>query len=132
MEHRWGKRSPVDLAATLHLSCGTAVCVRVANVSLSGALVLTEARIPVFSQVIVELELGGQRQPRTQLVPGYIARQARGGLGLEWNEFSPSAIADLRRRDAARLAADVEPNLQHNSRPRPSFAGGLFESRLWR
>lgn len=132
MEHRWGKRSTVNVAATLHLACGTAARGRIVNVSLSGAFVLTEVRIPLFSRVVVELELGVPGYSCRQFVPGYVVREALGGFGLEWNEFSPSAIENIRPGGVARLAADVEPNLQHNSRTHPSLAGSLFERRLRR
>lgn len=131
MEHRWGKRSLVDIPVTLHLGSGTAVNARMTNVSLSGALLQTEVRVPVFSQALVELELCDPR-PHTEFVPGYVVREAVDGVGLEWNEFSPSVIENLTRGGAARLAADVEPNLQHNSRLRFSFAGDPFERRHWR
>jgi PilZ domain len=133
MEHRWGIRFPADVAATLHLGDGAVVGARIANVSLSGALVLTDVKIPLFSQVTVQLELGRPGYLRSELARGYVSREARGGLGLEWNEFSPSAIEKLLSCVAATLAPDVEPNLQHNSRPHPSFGGGgFFERRFWR
>ncbi len=131
MEHRWGKRSSVDVPVTLHLGSGTAVQGRITNVSVSGAWVLTELQLPPFSRVVVELE--DSDYPRTQTVAAYVARESREGLGLEWTEFSPRGIAKLLSRVADTLPGDVERDTNPDSSGRSHFmGGGLVEQRHWR
>jgi hypothetical protein len=132
MEHRWGKRSSVDVPVTLHLGSGAAVRGRIANLSLSGALVLADIRIRVFSQVIVELEDSLWSDSGTPHVAAYVAREAREGLGLEWTDFSPSPIAELLSRATATLLADVASRTHHYDRLRSPVVGGQFERPHWR
>jgi hypothetical protein len=109
MEHRWGKRSALDIAVRLRLGSGAVEAGRIANASLSGAFVRTPTRLPAFTHVLVEL--GGERQNRPHCIPAYVVRAALDGLGLEWSEFAPPAIASLLARTIAagsrRVAACV-------------------------
>jgi hypothetical protein len=133
MEHRWGKRCPLDLRVTLHLGSGAVVPGRIANVSLSGALVRTGASVPSLSRVVVDLDAGAWHLTRPRLVPAYAVRDATGEVALEWTEFSPPAVFALladRGSEKIRRNATSYPD-QH---PRPSTAllrGGQFERRPW-
>ena len=100
MEHRWGRRARVDMGITLHPGFGTVSRGRLANVSLSGALVRTDMRLPTFTRVVVELpsqDSGGT----AAMIAAYVAREAPEGLGVEWTEFSPPAITALLYRTVA-------------------------------
>ena len=131
MEHRWGKRSSVDIPVVLHAGSGSRIRGRMANLSLSGALVLTDVRLPVFSQVMLELE-GLWSNAEMPPIAAYVARAANGGIGLEWDEFSPLPIAELLSPAAATLPAHDELCPQHDGRLRSVLVGGPFERRLWR
>jgi PilZ domain len=91
MEHRWGERFSANVAVRLHLGSGIVVKGRLADVSVSGAFVVTETQVPVLSRVFVELGIASS-EPGAQLVPAYVMREAPNGIGLEWVELSPSAI----------------------------------------
>lgn len=133
MEHRWGKRSTLDVAVRLHSSSGITFRGRIANLSLSGALVLTEVRLPVFSQLLVELDEDGDwGDPDRLLGEAYVARETRAGLGLEWTEFSSAAVAELLSLSAARLDSDVELHAEHNDHPRHLPGGGVLQWGPWR
>ncbi len=132
MEHRWGRRSAVNVAVTLHSGAGTVVRGRLANISLSGALVLTDVRLPSFTQLIVELESSRPSESVPEMVSAFVVRHSARGLGVEWTEFSPPAIAALLRHPAATLASDATEHTSENNRRRIRSVGGLHERRLWR
>jgi hypothetical protein len=105
MEHRWGRRARVDMGITLHPGFGAVARGRLTNVSLSGALVRTEMRLPTFTRVVVELP-SQDSNPESgdgaaAMLGAYVVRDAPDGFGLEWTEFSPPAIAALLYRAAA-------------------------------
>ena len=66
-----------------------------ANASVSGGLVDTDVRLPVFSHVVVEFDLHGNSGSLKQRVPAYVVRHGQDGIGLEWQEFAPRAIVGL-------------------------------------
>jgi hypothetical protein len=101
MEHRWGKRSALDIGVRLRLGSGAVDTGRLVNASLSGAFVRTGHCLPAFTRVVVELESGAARQSAPQRTPAYVVRVAPDGLGLEWSEFAPPTIATLLARTVA-------------------------------
>jgi PilZ domain len=101
MEHRWGKRSALDIGVRLRLGSGAVDTGRLVNASLSGAFVRTGHCLPGFTRVVVELDRGAARQSVPQRIPAYVVRVAPDGLGLEWSEFAPPAIATLLARTVA-------------------------------
>jgi hypothetical protein len=102
MEHRWGKRSTLDIGVELHLRSGAVDTGRIANASLTGAFVRTTRRLPAFTRVVVEFESGSSRQSAPRCAPAYVVRTASEGLGLEWYEFAAPAVAALLGPIAAR------------------------------
>jgi hypothetical protein len=95
MEHRWGTRAPVNVAVTLQLHSGALKPGRIANLSLSGALVRTEARLRPLSRVVVMLSPGDSEEGSLEKVAAYVVRETLGGVGIEWSEFAPPAICAL-------------------------------------
>ncbi len=125
MEHRWGRRSAANVAVTLHSGAGSAVRGRIVNVSLSGALVSTDVRLPAFTQLIVELESPRPSDSPVEAISAFVVRDSPRGVALEWTEFSPPAIAALLRRPAAKLSRDAEPQTNQNCRPRSHSMDGM-------
>jgi hypothetical protein len=95
MEHRWGERFPLELTVRLHSGSTTIVGSQLSNASVSGGLVNTDVRLPIFSHVVVEFDLARRSGVASQRVPAYVARHATDGLGLEWQEFAPRPIVFL-------------------------------------
>jgi hypothetical protein len=95
MEHRWGERFPLNISVRLNAGTTVVLGLRMSNVSVSGGLVDTDVRLPVFSHVVVEFEVPGHSGPLKQHVPAYVVRHGRDGVGLEWQEFAPRAIVGL-------------------------------------
>lgn len=95
MEHRWGKRSVLDAAVRLLSGSRTVVSGRITNASLSGAFIRTDARLPAFGYVLVELNRNGWSHGAPARIPAYVVRQTPDGVGVEWCEFAPLAITSL-------------------------------------
>jgi hypothetical protein len=92
MEHRWGKRFPLNEAVKLRLRTGAVVAGGIANASLSGAFVQTTSRLPINTYVLLELDSDGAQQSGPECIPAYVVRAEPDGVGLEWSEFAPPAI----------------------------------------
>jgi hypothetical protein len=114
MEHRWGKRSALDIGVRLCLASGAVSAGRLANASFSGAFVHTACRLLPFTRVIVELE-SGARHNTPQRIGAYVARAEPDGLGLEWCDFAPDAIATLlARTNVVRARSPRHPSVYPN------------------
>jgi hypothetical protein len=116
MEHRLGKRTSLNMPVMLNAGLGAFARGRIVNVSLSGALVRTELQLPLLVRITLELKHGATTDA-SRLVQGCVVRHSAGGLGLEWTEFSPPAVADLLRRIAT-ATAGREPGLVIRRRKR--------------
>jgi hypothetical protein len=95
MEHRWGERFPLNISVRLNAGTTLVLGLRMSNASVSGGLVDTDVRLPVFSHVVVEFDVTGNSGPLKQHVPAYVVRHGHDGIGLEWQEFAPRAIIGL-------------------------------------
>ena len=92
MEHRWGKRFPLNAAVKLRLRTGAVVVGRIVNVSPSGAFVHAASRLPIYTYVLLELDSDGARQSGPECISAHVVRAVLDGVGLEWSEFAPPAI----------------------------------------
>jgi hypothetical protein len=95
MEHRWGTRQTLDVAVQLHIGSGLPVSGRMLNASSSGAYVATSATLPIMTRVHVVLGSARQQHGRSHRVAAYIVRTDGDGIGIEWQEFAPSAVLAL-------------------------------------
>jgi hypothetical protein len=95
MEHRWGKRIEVDVPVTLRLASGELVPGRIANVSLSGAFIRAQPRLPWLGRLAVQLKVEDLWEGKPRTVWAHIVRQGHGGAGVEWAEFAPAAVCAL-------------------------------------
>ncbi|MGA2187923.1 MAG: PilZ domain-containing protein [Steroidobacteraceae bacterium] len=89
MEHRWGKRISVDVPIRLRCrACGMAEG-RIVNLSVSGALIRTNAALSLLAQVEILLDDG--------ILPSYVTRIDGNGVGVEWCEPSRDIRAMILR-----------------------------------
>jgi PilZ domain len=95
MEHRWGERIPMSLKVRLVSRPGAIGSGRLRDVSLSGAFVQTDLKLPVFTHVAIEFKLNQGNVNEIQEVAACVARRVDDGLGVEWCEFAPQVIRDL-------------------------------------
>ncbi len=95
MDHRWGKRIPVDIE--VRLACGSGVIGRgrLANVSSSGAFVRGDLAIPLLSRLRVTAEVRTTRGTHRLEASAFVTRHAPNGTGLEWLDLAPAALAEL-------------------------------------
>lgn len=92
MEHRWGTRSVVCERGYLHSPNGSVSPMQIVSVSVSGCLVETEARLPLF--VRVELKVAALRAR----LEGQIIRRTERGFGVEWSHFPDTGVLALLAR----------------------------------
>jgi hypothetical protein len=92
MEHRCGNRYYVDRSITLRFGPDVSphqYTARVNELSLSGALVRTELKLPKLSRIDVDFGLAK--------VPAFVIRSLPHGLAIEWGQRAPKAVRALVR-----------------------------------
>jgi hypothetical protein len=108
MEHRWGERVRIDIP--VHVSAdevaGIRGCLR--NLSLSGALLRTDASLRLNALIEVSVELPQPSQPSQPSQPraillAHVSRKRNEDVGIEWCEFAPIVVKDLLRSPSMRL-----------------------------
>jgi len=95
MEHRWGERVGVDLpvritAHPFHVRHG-----RLTNLSVSGASVSGEFNLRILSRIEIIIDMPSRLRSEAPSIAAYVTRGGRGTFGIEWCEFSPSAVSEL-------------------------------------
>jgi hypothetical protein len=66
------------------------------ELSLSGALVITDQALPLHAFVEISIETLDTGHG-VESVMARVMRNLEGGVGVEWCEFAPSAVTDLLR-----------------------------------
>jgi hypothetical protein len=94
MEHRWGVRRPCRARVCVSAGAAVAGMGRLANVSMSGALLETAVPLPLFSQIAVSvLSADGHKHAVERMAT--VVRIANGGVGIEWCETAEGSICQL-------------------------------------
>ena len=88
MEHRWGKRVPLNISACLRCELFTTPSGIMRDASVSGAFIETSVLPPLYSRVHVKFSIAGERYD----LLAYVTRYGRDGVGVEWAELAPPAI----------------------------------------
>jgi hypothetical protein len=97
MEHRWGERVQVDFPVRVIAHRFSVRDGRLADLSVSGALVKAEFEARVLSRIQVALDSPLWPKHESPIVEAYVARRYRHGFGIEWCEFAPHAVSELLR-----------------------------------
>jgi hypothetical protein len=99
MEHRWGRRVPVQLPVRIRsLDGGTPAAGHMVNLSVSGALIATEHDAGAFSGVEIAVN--------NDWVLSWVTRRDPGKLAVEWMVMAPqSVIRQLEVAELTRTAA---------------------------
>lgn len=111
MEHRWGQRFLLDLPASVADGNGWTAPARVRDISASGAFL--ECLPPVASVTRVLIRFKGREV--SSILTGDVVRVTAEGVGIEWGEFAPAAIAALLHgvpHDVTRVAAPKRVRLR--------------------
>jgi len=95
MEHRCGCRIPTDIAVLLLGSPATIGAGRVVDVSMTGAFVETKLNLALLSPVSLEATGPIAVDRASARLDAYVVRHGPGGVGLEWCDPTPHAVAQL-------------------------------------
>ena len=69
---------------------------RLKNLSLSGALVITDHMLPLHAYIEISITPLAAGHSSVQIM-ARVTRNLEGGAGVEWCEFAPIAVTDLLR-----------------------------------
>jgi len=97
MEHRWGERVQVDFPIRVIAHRFSVRDGRLADLSVSGALVKSDFEARVLSRIQVAIDLPLWPKHDSPIVEAYVARRYRHEFGIEWCEFAPRAVTELLR-----------------------------------
>jgi hypothetical protein len=93
MEHRCGDRRPANFAVRLILPPREVLLGRIRDISLSGAFVQTYRELPPLSRILVDFRtVVGAAAPALRRIEGYVVRNGKTGVGIEWAEFAPPTV----------------------------------------
>jgi hypothetical protein len=113
MEHRWGRRTSVDVVVRLIGSPGAIGTGRLLNVSATGAFVQTKLHLPLFTPVRVEPIAGPLLVSHPCAGRAYVVRQVSAGVGIEWFAVATDPVrttnAGLTVRDALANSKSMAP-----------------------
>jgi hypothetical protein len=97
MEHRWGERVTLDCPVRLEFQHGPGTEGRLRNASISGALIDTAARLPMYTMVNVVIPAASAVRLRTVELPACVVRTAPDGVAVEWRDMAVSTLIALLR-----------------------------------
>jgi len=102
MEHRWGERVQVDFPIRVTTHRFSVRNGRLADMSVSGALVEADVEARVLSRIQVAIVLPLRPKYDSPVIEAYVARKHKHGFGIEWCEFAPDAVRGLLHAVAGR------------------------------
>jgi hypothetical protein len=97
MEHRWGERVQVDFPVRVTTHRFWVREGRLADMSVSGALIEANLEAQVLSRIQIAIVLPLRPKHASPVVEAYVARKYKRGFGIEWCEFAPGPIQGLLR-----------------------------------
>ena len=107
MEHRWGERVRVDFPVRVIAHRFSVRDGRLADLSVSGALVKAEFEARLLSRIQVAIDLPLWSKHESPIVEAYVARRHKHEFGIEWCEFAPRAVSELLRAVVTRPHAHL-------------------------
>jgi hypothetical protein len=102
MEHRWGQRVAVDIPVRITGHPFSVRLGRLADLSVSGGFIQAEFEWRLLSRIHVAIELPQRARHEAPVIPAYVARKTRDGIGIEWCQFSPPDVSRLLQSLASR------------------------------
>src|SRR5258708_32733641 len=95
MEHRWGERVQVDFPVRVIAHRFSVREGRLADLSVSGALVKAEFEARVLSRIQVAIDSPLWPKHESPIVEAYVAPRIKHELGIGWWEFARPPSAEL-------------------------------------
>ena len=108
---RWGERIDVDLPVVLHPEGAAPVPARLRNISISGALIATEAAIPPGTVLTIVASLPNGDRSQEMEFAACVNRNSEDSVSVEWRDMACQPLVDL-------LQAMKRPEAQPKS-PKP-------------
>jgi hypothetical protein len=102
MEHRWGERVGVDLPVRITGHPFSVRAGRLSNLSVSGAFIRAEVEVRLMSRILVSIELPRRPKHDAAMIPAFVARKFKDGIGIEWCEFKPPEVSRLLQASSAK------------------------------
>ena len=95
MEHRWGNRREISHAVRVRTKSGVIATGTLKNISVSGALLSTDAPLRISGRVEVQMFARSKVVRPFTAVAAHVVRACPEGFGIEWSELSPPAVRFL-------------------------------------
>jgi hypothetical protein len=114
VEHRWGKRVPLELTVTLDWGMSKGVVGRLRDVSVSGVYIEGGRLIPLWAEVDVEFQGLTGKQGEWDRVKGCVVRSEPDGVAVEWADFAPRAVRRVVAAFDRSVIAAVNVNKEHS------------------
>ena len=111
MEHRWGERG------------------RLADLSVSGALVNADIEARMLSRIKVAIVLPLWPMYDLPVLEAYVARKHKRAVGIEWCEFAPDSVRELLRAVVTRPHARIHRHTRRHIADHFSLVGAVAETR---
>jgi len=92
MEHRWGNRREILHAVRVRTNSGVIATGTLKNISVSGALLSTDAPLRVSGHIEVQMFARSKVARPFTAVAAHVVRVCPDGFGIEWSELSPPAV----------------------------------------
>jgi hypothetical protein len=108
MEHRWGRRVPVDLDVQIFADPASAGWGRLRDISISGGFIETALRTPVLSALCMTVP--ATRYGDASVVHAAVVRNDVDGVGVEWFDGAADAVAALMQEAAGWLVRTRAPD----------------------
>jgi hypothetical protein len=93
-EIRWGERVTVDLPVRIAARGAEAVAGRLRNISISGALVETDAPFPLRASLTLTLAVPAEGDVKRDF-EATVVRLDHGAIGIEWRDMACQPLMDL-------------------------------------
>jgi len=97
MEHRWGRRQPINLMVRFFAMSGMAGVGRLLNISSTGVFLATTARLRLLSLVYLEPAAAPFWEIQSRRIAASVVRQDAIGVGLEWCEAAAETTSVVSR-----------------------------------
>jgi len=114
MEHRWGRRIPLDTNVTINCRAAGRARGRLRDISSGGAFIQTNLALAMHARLELVLASGIEGATRLHRFEAVVSRLGQNGAGVMFVQFNPNELMDL----LARLAAGTAPALRALPSPR--------------
>jgi hypothetical protein len=117
MEHRWGRRQPINLMVRFFAMSGMTGVGRLLNIGSTGAFLATTSPLRRLSLVYLEPAAAPFWEIQSRRIAASVVRQDATGVGLEWCEAAaetPSVFSRLSSLAGGLAEEERRPFREHS------------------